>query len=162
EKRDIELQFTDYASLKALLIDTVKEKVSGLTPYARGAAVQIVSFVIGVVVAISLFLNFRPAVRFDRPEGGETLYSATFREVTLRFRTFYRSFAMVMGAQLAIAGINSLLTAAFVVWTHLPHASVLIGLTFLLGMLPILGNLISNTLIVGVAFTISPQMALFA
>ena len=33
-------------------------------------------------------------------------------------------------------------------------------LTFLCGLLPIIGNVISNTLIVFVAFTISPPMAL--
>ncbi|MEI9959849.1 MAG: AI-2E family transporter [Limisphaerales bacterium] len=35
-------------------------------------------------------------------------------------------------------------------------------LTFLCGLLPIIGNIISNTLIIGVGFTISPQMALVA
>src|SRR5256886_2972897 len=39
---------------------------------------------------------------------------------------------------------------------------VIIVLTFLCGLLPIIGNLMSNTLIVGVGFTLSPQMALFA
>jgi predicted PurR-regulated permease PerM len=39
---------------------------------------------------------------------------------------------------------------------------VLIGITFLCGLLPIIGNLISNTIIVGVAFTIAPQTALTA
>jgi predicted PurR-regulated permease PerM len=35
-------------------------------------------------------------------------------------------------------------------------------LTFLCGLLPIVGNLISNTLIVGVGFTVSPRVAIFA
>jgi len=37
-----------------------------------------------------------------------------------------------------------------------------IGLTFLFGMLPIVGNLLSNTLIVGIGLTISPHMAFAA
>ena len=45
---------------------------------------------------------------------------------------------------------------------RLPHASVVIGLTFLCGLLPVIGNLISNTIIVGIAFTMSPKMALLA
>ncbi len=44
----------------------------------------------------------------------------------------------------------------------LPHAPVVIGITFLCGLLPVLGNLISNTIIVGISFTISPKMALWA
>ncbi len=39
---------------------------------------------------------------------------------------------------------------------------MLVALTFLCGLLPIIGNIISNTLIVGVSFTISPNMALVA
>ena len=39
---------------------------------------------------------------------------------------------------------------------------VIIVLTFLCGLLPIIGNIISNTLIVGVGFTVSPNVALFA
>jgi predicted PurR-regulated permease PerM len=39
---------------------------------------------------------------------------------------------------------------------------VVIGVTFLCGLLPVLGNLISNTVIVGISFTISPNMALAA
>lgn len=40
--------------------------------------------------------------------------------------------------------------------------AVLIVLTFLCGLMPIVGNLISNTLIVGVGFTLSPRTALVA
>ena len=39
---------------------------------------------------------------------------------------------------------------------------LIIVLTFLCGLLPIIGNIISNTLIAGVAFTISPKMAVIA
>jgi predicted PurR-regulated permease PerM len=39
---------------------------------------------------------------------------------------------------------------------------VIIVLTFLCGLLPIIGNLLSNTLIIGVGFTISPKMAFTA
>ena len=35
-------------------------------------------------------------------------------------------------------------------------------LTFLCGLLPIIGNLMSNTLIIAVGFTISPKLALVA
>jgi len=44
-----------------------------------------------------------------------------------------------------------------------PYAGLLIPLTFICGMLPIVGNLISNTLIVGIAFgLVSPGAALGA
>ena len=67
-----------------------------------------------------------------------------------------------MGAQIVISAINTALTAVFVVAVHLPYAVVVGGVTFLCGLLPVIGNLISNTIIVGIGFTVSPRMALIA
>jgi predicted PurR-regulated permease PerM len=39
---------------------------------------------------------------------------------------------------------------------------VIIGATFLCGLLPVVGNLVSNTVIVAIGFTVSPKMALWA
>ena len=39
---------------------------------------------------------------------------------------------------------------------------VVIGVTFLCGLVPVLGNLVSNTVIVGIGFTVSPRMAFAA
>ena len=84
------------------------------------------------------------------------------RELDVRARTFYRSFSRVIGAQIVISLINSALTAVFLAWNGYPYKTILVVFTFLCGLLPIIGNVISNTLIVGVSFTISPRMALFA
>jgi predicted PurR-regulated permease PerM len=45
---------------------------------------------------------------------------------------------------------------------QLPYRFVVIGATFLCGLLPIVGNLISNTIIVGIGITVSPRMAIAA
>ena len=67
-----------------------------------------------------------------------------------------------MGAQIVISTINTAFTAIFVLIVQLPHTTLVIGLTFLCGLLPVIGNLISNTIIVGIAFTVSPGRALVA
>ena len=67
-----------------------------------------------------------------------------------------------MGAQIVISAINTALTSIYVFAVSLPHSMVVIGVTFLCGLLPVLGNLISNTIIVSISFTISPKMALAA
>ena len=84
------------------------------------------------------------------------------RELGERFLIFYSSFAKVIGAQIAISSINTVLTAFFLIWNGYHYVMVIIVLTFLCGLLPIIGNIISNTLIVGVGFTVSPKVALFA
>src|SRR5437016_7547671 len=67
-----------------------------------------------------------------------------------------------MGAQITISLINSALTGLFVVIVRMPHAPLLIAITFLCGLVPIVGNLVSNAIIVFVALTVSLKLAIAA
>jgi predicted PurR-regulated permease PerM len=163
QRRGIELPFSDYDSLRDLAFDTVKNEVSYLSSFAkfaRGATAHLLFLLVGTVVAMSLFLN----PRFDTTVGEQpdNLYHRTCAAIGTRFAILYRSFVTVMGAQLIISSINTVLTAIFVTVLHLPYAVVVIGVSFLCGLIPVVGNLISNTLIVGIGFTVSPKMALVA
>ena len=162
EKQRIELPFTDYASLKTLALSEVKDKVVNVGRYARAAVFQLAMLVIGLVVAVSLFVSAKWEVDDDPDVVKGSLYSTVVRELGLRFQTFYSSFAKVIGAQITISSINTVLTAFFLIWNGYHYIMVIIVLTFLLGLLPIIGNIMSNTLIVGVGFTVSPKVALFA
>src|SRR5436309_2975887 len=86
---------------------------------------------------------FKQRARYEEPLANN-LFSLCAEAIAARFRTFYSSFATVMGAQVVISTINTVLTAIFVLATHLPYAAVVIGATFLCGLLPIVGNLVSN------------------
>jgi predicted PurR-regulated permease PerM len=164
EKRGIELPFTDFQSLKAMAMDTVKEAryVSNYANYVKIVTTQLVFLVIGCVVAVSLFLNAQVVLDRASHPVKNNLYAVCADEIAQRFRGFYRCFVTVMGAQIIISAINTALTCVFVFAVNLPHPVVIIGVTFLCGLLPVIGNLISNTVIVGISFTISPQMALAA
>ncbi len=162
QSQGIELPFTDYEGLKSLAITEVQDRVGNIGRYAREATLQLAMLIIGLVVAVSLFLNAKWETESDPDVVKGSMYSTVVRELAQRFETFYASFARVIGAQILISFINTVLTALFLLWNHFHYATVIIVLTFLFGLLPIIGNLLSNTLIVGVAFTISPRMALFA
>ena len=165
EKQGIELPFTDYASLKSLALDEVKDRAANLGRYAREATLQLAMLIIGLVVSISLFLNAKWETESDPDVVKGSVYSTVVRELAQRFETFYASFSRVIGAQIIISSINTALTAVFLLWNGFPYSTVIIVLTFLFGLLPIIGNILSNTLIVGVAFTIpdiGPRMALVA
>jgi len=165
EKKGIELPFTDYASFKVLAIKEVNERIANVGRYARDATLLVAMLIIGLVVAVSFFINKKWDVEDDPDAVKGSLYATVVGELVVRFQTFYRSFARVIGAQIIISFINTALTAVFLVWNGFPYTTVIIVLTFLCGLLPIVGNLISNTLIVGVAFTIphvGPKMALFS
>jgi predicted PurR-regulated permease PerM len=71
-------------------------------------------------------------------------------------------------SQIKISAINTVLTSIFLVVilpmfdVHLPLTKTMIAITFIAGLLPVLGNLISNTVIVLIALGISPAVAFSA
>ena len=162
EQEGIELPFSDYAGLKNLIISEAKEDVAGFGRHARETAFKFVQLLIGLVVATSLFLSASWGSENEPGASRDSLYATVVRELSQRFQTFFRSFAKVIGAQIIVSAINTVLTGAFLLWNDYPYVAVITTLTFLCGLLPIVGNIISNTLIVFVAFTISPRMALMA
>ena len=159
EQHGIELPFTDIESLRVVLLDSVRNALGQLGNYVKIATKEFLFLLIGVVIAVSVFLN--PAFEAKRVRGSTrpNLYSYYTSRIRDRFGSFYRSFAMVMGAQIIISAINACLTAVFVFTAGIHYASLVIILTFVCGLLPIVGNLISNTIIIGIAFTMSPHLA---
>ncbi len=161
----IKLPFTDLETLKEKAFEFARSQASNLGAFAdvaRGATTQFVYLFIGCIVAIGLYIN--PRLDLDQPPGtlGHNLYSLCCEEFSRRFATFYRSFAMVTNAQITISAINTILTGIFVTAMGLPHRVVAIGLTFLCGFLPVIGNLISNALVVALGFMVSPDKGLWA
>lgn len=162
EERGWELPFTDLESLKAMALDEAKDQIAMLGHLARFAGREFALLLISFVVAASLFVNSVLDLERGQHAVRNNLYSAMCVEISARFATFYHSFATVMGAQIIISTINTALTSLFVFSVDLPYAPVVVGVTFLCGLLPIIGNLISNTVIVGIAFSVSPKLALWS
>jgi len=153
------LPFSDLGSLKALATSGIKQQATDLAKFGIVATREVVVIIIALVIAIGIFLNGK----VDLSEGSyaikSNVYSLATKELSNRFVTLYQSFVTVMGAQLVIATVNTFFTAIFVLLIHLNFAKSVIVFTFACGLLPIIGNLISNTIIVGIALTQSPQLA---
>jgi predicted PurR-regulated permease PerM len=165
QRRQIELPFTDFESLRTVVIDALKEEahyLQDVAQFARRTGAALVFSILGIVAAVSLFLKTGLDPYRGTHAVKNNLYSISCDEVSTRFRDFYRSFATVMGAQITISLINTALTAIFVVAVRLPHAPLVIAITFLCGLVPIIGNLVSNTIIVFVALTVSLKLAIGA
>lgn len=163
ERNGIDLPFTDYSSLKISALAGAREGIATVGRYAQIASLQSVLLIAGLVVALSIFLNPSwNAARRRMEAEPDSIFTEVTAELTLRFGNLYRSFVRVMGAQIIISAINTVLTAAYLVFARYPFSPLLIGLAFLCGLIPIVGNLISNAVIVGVGFTISPMTGLVA
>jgi len=79
-----------------------------------------------------------------------------------RLRALTTAFDKVVFAQVKISSLNTVLTAVYLLIAlplfgiHLPMTPILILLTFAVGLLPVVGNLVSNTVIVVISLGVSP------
>src|SRR5438067_7963130 len=165
QKRQIELPFNDFESLKQAVTDALGQEahyLRNLANFAKSTTMILFFSILGIVAAGSLFLKTGLDPHRGTHRVKNNLYSICCDEVSTRFRDFYRSFATVIGAQLTISLINTSLTAIFLLAVHMPHAALLIAVTFLCGLVPIAGNLVSNTIIVFVGLTVSLKLAISA
>ncbi len=118
----------------------------------RAAAHLLIGMIIGAMVAL-----------------GETTSEQSHRPfaavLICRVKTLSLAFRRIVFAQVRIAAINCFFTGLFILvampmaGVELPLAKSLVALTFFAGLLPIVGNLMSNTILVVVALTISLKVA---
>lgn len=121
----------------------------------RAAAHLLVGMIIGALVAL----------REASAPGSQAPLAAALTE---RIRRFGDAFRRIVFAQVKISGLNASFTALFLaallplLGIHLPLVKTLIAITFIAGLIPVLGNLISNTIIVIVGLSHSLEAAALA
>ena len=117
----------------------------------RGLAYAVAGLVIGMLASIS----------------GRTLApgrSPVMHAWRQRLAQLEQAFIDVVAAQLRIALVNTALTAVYLILVvpllgaHVPLAGTLIWVTFLTSLLPVVGNLMSNTAIVLASLTAAPWL----
>lgn len=163
-KIGIGLPFTDVHTLKNFMSEGLREQLTEIAKFAEVTTKEFIYLIIGLVVASSIFVG--GVLDLGGHEIPNNAYSKFCDCIKTRFVRFYSSFQTVMGAQLIISGINTFFTALFVfslgLFSYsLPYPALLVIVTFLCGVLPIIGNLISNSIIFAVAVTQSARLAIF-
>lgn len=139
--------------LRDLLVTSAKENFSSVSKTSGLLTRGFFQVIVGVFVAAMRFLN--PAAA----PAGKNLYEDLREEFSARVRLFVRSFEKVVGAQITISLINTALTALFLHLAGFHFKTFLILTTFVCGMIPIVGNVISNIAIVTAGLTVSVQLA---
>ncbi len=125
------------------------------TEAGRVVAHILIGMIIGVMV--SLHVTLRPHAH--RPFAAALLQRAAH---------LADAFQNIVFAQVWISGINTIITAVFIfvvlplTGISLPFSKTLVAITFFAGLLPVIGNLISNTVLVVVALSHSLHTALAA
>lgn len=150
-----ELPVDNALELRDLLVTSAKENFASVSKTSGLLTRGFFLVLVGVFAAAMKFLS--PS----EEGGGANLYEALREEFSARVRLFVRSFELVVGAQVAISTINAILTAVFLHAMGFPFKTFLILTTFVCGLVPIIGNVISNIAIVTAGLTVSVHLATF-
>lgn len=138
----------DPDELKARATEWVREHVGESVSMARKAGTNLVLLVMAFIITVVVKHG-----RIDEEDAAQpaplpsNLWEFLARFLTRKIATFYGCFRQVMAGQVVIALINAGLTVGLLVVLGIPHKFALIVLVFVFGLLPIVGNLISNTVI---------------
>ena len=140
----------DAETLRQTIVDWLHAHAAELQHAGQTFGVTLLHILIGMV--IGALICFREA----RATPHKTVL---LREASERVRTLAHAFRSVVFAQVKISAINTVLTAIYLAIVlpllaiQLPFTKALIALCFIAGLLPVFGNLISNTVIVIVSLT---------
>jgi predicted PurR-regulated permease PerM len=149
----------DIDDIRQTISDWLQSHSSEVQLAGKEAVQVFVHVLIGMVLGAMIAMNAAHPMPLLQPLASELLGRAN-----LLADAFHR----VVFAQIKISLLNTTLTAIFLLvvlrlgGVHLPLTKTMIIVTFLAGLLPVIGNLISNTVIVLVALSVSVYVALAA
>lgn len=152
----IDLPFENFAELRAIVMHSVRENARTITTTSGLLTRNFFQVALGIMIAVTKFLGD------PEPAQGDSLFESLRREVGDRVSLFMVSYEKVLGAQVVISLINTAVTSVFVAVVGIPYVAFLTLSCFILGVIPLVGNVASNALIIGAAFTLSPRHALLA
>jgi predicted PurR-regulated permease PerM len=142
--------------LKQTLADWFRAHAAEVQSMGKEAGRVVALTVIGMVLGAMVALHEASPIETNRPLA---------REVVERIKRLGDSFRRVVFAQVQISLINTVLTGIYlalilpIFGVNLPFKKTLIAVTFITGLLPVVGNLISNVVIVVVSLSYSLNIA---
>lgn len=162
-----DVPFSDSVSLKSYILDEIQPQLMQLAKFAQLFTKEFIYILIGLVVTCSVYVSSKIDLGREGHELQSNLYSSFAEALSRRFQRFYQSFHTIMGAQVIISAINTFFTGLFLLILYffqvpLPYSIVIVGVTFLCGLLPIIGNLLSNTVIFFVGLSQSVNLGFIA
>ena len=152
----LSLPVDNVQELRALILETVKGNARSIETASGLMTRGFFQILLALVIAVLRFVS-DPPVAIERRRGLDAEILGECRE---RATLFSASFQLVMGAQILVAAINTAVAAVFLFAFQIPFRTMLTLTTFVCGMIPIVGNVISNSLIVAAALTRSDHLAL--
>jgi len=149
---------TDAESFKVGIVDWLKGHAGSLKMAGGTFSVGLLHIFMGVLLAVVVF--FRHVTHHgDRPHGPLALY------LTEKAYRFSEVFARIASAQIKVSLFNTFITAFYLMTLlllgrQIPFMTTLIVVTFLLGLIPIVGNIVTNAVLVILSLGVSGGTAI--
>lgn len=146
----------DAESMRATATGLLRDHAAEAKHMGAEAGRTLVHILLGMVIGVMVSLHD------GEPELPRRPFAAALRERVIRLAQAFRD---IVFAQVWISGINTIITAIFILvvlplWgVNLPFSKTLVAITFIAGLLPVIGNLISNSVLVVLALSHSLQVA---
>jgi predicted PurR-regulated permease PerM len=147
----------DADALRIAIVNWLRQHALEVQTFGKQAGYGVVHILVGMV--IGAMISLRDALT---PETHGPLANS-LEERAMRLGD---AFGRIVFAQIRIAALNATFTAIYLIivlpllGVHLPLTKTMIAITFIAGLLPVIGNLISNTMIVIVSLSASIYVAL--
>jgi predicted PurR-regulated permease PerM len=149
----------DIEALKVIAMGTLRTHAGSLATVGREGVHVLFHLLLATVIALAAALATR---------GGASRAAPLGVALAGRGEDFLLCFKALLGAQVYIALANTIFTAVYLYLVlpgfgvTLPFRELVCMLTFVFGLIPVVGNLISNTLLTAVALTHSVLVAVFS
>lgn len=137
----------------------LRENAVALQEAGKGVGRSLAHIVIGMALGAIVSLNA------ETSKDGHPPLAAALLE---RVRRISEAFRSIVFAQVRVSALNTTLTFLYLIvalpaaGVHLPLAKTMVAITFIVGLLPVVGNLISNTIIVVVSLSFSFSVAVWS
>ena len=146
----------DGSVIRAGLVEWLRTHALDIRKLSGVAGRGLLHFIIGLIIGSFIALR-RASPHQTLAPLAQALYSRAHR--------LGEAFRCVVFAQVRISALNALLTAIYLMLVlpafgvQLPFTKTMIIVTFIVGLLPVLGNLVSNAVIVIISLSHSPYIA---
>ncbi len=147
----------DAGEFQTAVVDWLREHAGALQALGANAGRAMTYVLVGTIIGSIVALGAGPG-----PGSGPAPLA---QSLSLRVSRLEDAFQRVVFAQVKISAVNTFVTWLYLfvalplMGIQLPLAKTLIAVTFACGLLPVIGNLISNTIIVVVSLSHSWQLA---
>jgi predicted PurR-regulated permease PerM len=144
---------TDAETLKLGVVAWLKEHAAALKIAGSTFSLGLVHVLMGILLAVLVF--FRHVTHRDGARG------ELAEQLTVKVERFTDAFRRIAVAQIKISLVNTTLTSIYLLvllplfGKHIPFGGTIVFVTFVCGLIPVVGNLLSNTVIVILSLGVS-------